>query len=85
MRPPKVFLGLFIIPKIDILEFLRPLMTNIALFMHHLKMPSELINIIKKLPAKGASGMEQNEITVFTELAFLDVALVGGLRVESLL
>jgi hypothetical protein len=60
-------------------------MTNIALFMHHLKMPSELINIIKKLPAKGASGMEQNEITVFTELALLDVALVGGLRVEGLL
>jgi hypothetical protein len=85
MRPPKVFLGLFIIPKIDILEFLRAFMTNITLFMYHLKMPSELIDVIEELSAKGASGMEQNEVTVFAELALLDVALVGGLRVEGLL
>lgn len=82
---PEVFLGLFIIPKIDILEFLRSLMANVTLFMHHLKMPFKLINVIEELPAKGASGMEQNEVAVFAELALLDVALVGGLRVEGLL
>ncbi len=48
-------------------------------------MPFKLINVIEELPAKGASGMEQNEVAVFAELALLDVALVGGLRVEGLL
>lgn len=60
MRLLEMFFGLIIIPEIHILELLRTLMTNIALFMIPLQMSSELVNIIEQLPTKGARGMEQN-------------------------
>ena len=60
-------------------------MTDVTLLMYHLKMPSELIDVIEQLAAECTCGVEENEVAVLAELALLDVALVGGLGVEGLL
>jgi len=60
-------------------------MANKTFLMCMLKMPSELINIIKSLFTKGTGRMVKNEVPILTKLSLLNVFLILTFRIKDLL
>lgn len=81
----KMLDSLFIIIEVYIFKLLWALMTNKTFLMCMLKMPSELINIIKSLFTKSTGRMVKNKISILTELSLLNVFLILTFRIKDLL